>query len=39
MTLLSGPALLAAAVFGATADDEVWVDQIAAAVLMGVQST
>lgn len=39
MTLLAGPALMAAVVFGAGADDEAWVERIANSILMGVQST
>jgi AcrR family transcriptional regulator len=39
MTLLSGPALMATAVFGAGADDDEWVDRIAKVILDGVQPT
>ena len=37
MSLLSGPALMATAVFGATADDDEWVDRIAKVILDGVR--
>ena len=37
MSLLSGPALMATAVFGAGADDEDWVERIAKVILDGVR--